>query len=196
MKYPFLITIVFAASAFFFACSSGNESPGAQQNDPPKTVQIAQNTQSTQTVQPAEADFSWYTDWDKGLEAAKKEQKPVIVDFYADWCVYCKKMEKETFTAPEIKKRLAEGWIAIKVDLGIRDKQGTFDGKTMTYPQLASYFGVNGLPTYLFIDKEGKPVYPYPGYVPKEQFGPMLDYFKEELYTKKIKLSDYVESKS
>ena len=38
----------------------------------------------------------WYT-FDKGVDQAKKENKLLVVDFYTDWCHWCKVMDKETF---------------------------------------------------------------------------------------------------
>jgi len=45
-------------------------------------------------------------------------------------------------------------------------------------------------------DKDGKPIHLLPGYVPKEQFGPLLDYMKDELYKKKVNFRDYLKSVS
>ena len=171
-----LFTIV-SAFTFIIACDCGNETK-AQSN----------------TKAAVSTEFTWYLDWDEGMAAAKKEKKPVVVDFYADWCGYCKKMDKETFAAPEIKHRFVNGWIAIKIDIEDKNKTATVDGNTMTHAELVRYFRVTGFPTYLFIDKEGKPVSPYSGYVPKERFGQLLDYFKDEVYTKNIKFNEYIKN--
>ncbi|MCE5251178.1 thioredoxin fold domain-containing protein [bacterium] len=192
MRSSFAVPVVFIASAFFFACGSGNKTPEADQNTAPKPLQLAQNTTAEQQAQ---VDFTWFTDWDKGIEEAKKTKKPVVVDFYADWCVYCKKMDKETFSAPEIKKRLADGWIGIRLNAEKGDLSGTYDGKTMTYPQLTQYFGVTGFPSFLFIDKELKPMRPVPGFIEKDTFGPMLDFIKDEVYKKNVSFQDYMKSR-
>jgi len=184
MKRLLFMILTFTAFALFTACSGGNE---------PATEQQAKTEKA---VTPDPTEFTWYKDWDAGMAAAKKENKPVIVDFYADWCKFCIKMDKETFTAPEIKKRLSNDWIAIKIDTEDNSKTATFDGKTMNHQELVRHFGVTGFPTYHFIDKTSKPIYPYPGYVPKETFGYILDYFRDEIYTKNIKINDYINSKS
>ena len=45
---------------------------------------------------------------DARLAAAKAEGKPVMLDFYADWCVSCKEMERFTFSDPKVQARLAD----------------------------------------------------------------------------------------
>lgn len=177
------IFIIMVAALFFAACGSGSDHTAT-----------AEET-ATQKLSGGDAKFTWYTDWDKGIEAAKKENKPVLVDFYADWCHWCKVMDEKTFSADEIKRRFSENWIAIKINSDYKEKQGTYEGKTMSYPQLVRYFKVSGFPSYLFIDKEGNPVTIVSSYLPKEQFGPMLDYMKDELYKKDIKFNDYIKSK-
>ena len=49
----------------------------------------------------AAAEDFWTTDWDKAMAAARAQKKPVVVDFYTDWCGWCKKLDKETYGAPE-----------------------------------------------------------------------------------------------
>ena len=185
MKFSFFITLI-AAATFFIACGEGgNQTATAEENGAQKTVETTVNTEST-----------WFTDWDKGIAAAKELNKPVLIDFYADWCHWCKVMDEKTFSAGEIKSRFSDGWITIKINSEDKNKQATFEGNTMSYPELARYFKISGYPSYLFIDKEGTPVTVVSSYIPKERFGPMLDYMKEELYKKEIKFSDYLESKS
>ncbi len=137
---------------------------------------------------------AWYDDWNKGMAAAKKEKKPILVDFFSDHCGACKAMHTITFTAPEIKKRLSADWINIRINTS-HIKSVTHEGKTMNYLELAKYFRVNGVPTYIFFDKEGKPVQSLFGYRDKKLFGPILDYMKDEAYKKGITFKEYSKSK-
>jgi thioredoxin-related protein len=186
----------------FSACGKKDETVKADLN----TAIPAQSVQSS---------ITWYDDWDTGMAEAKKAAKPVFVDFYADWCIYCKKMDKETFEAPEIQKRFSSDWIGIKIDTEAHDKtgnvyidkkdnssfayvkdiQGTLEVKTLNNSQLIGFFGGRGIPTLLFIDKDGKVIRSYAGFLPKEQFGPMLDYFRDELYIKNVNIGEYIKSK-
>ena len=180
-----------------------------------KNDSVNADLNSTVPAKTTQATISWYTDWDTGMAEAKKNAKPVFVEFYADWCVYCKKMDKETFAAPEIEQRLSNDWVCIKIDTEARNKSGSvyidskanetftyfpegienIEEKTLPNNQLIGFFGGRGIPTLLFIDKTGKTIYPHAGFIPKEQFGPMLDYFRDELYSKNVNLGEYIKSK-
>lgn len=137
----------------------------------------------------------WTTDWDKGIADARAQKKPVIIDFYTDWCGWCKKLDKDTYAAPEILKRLKEGWIGIKVNPEDKLKSGTLNGQKAAYAQIARFYKVQGYPTLIFLDKEGNQVdlnTPI-NYVPKEPFGPLLDYIKGEIYKKNVSLEQYIQ---
>ena len=137
------------------------------------------------------ADDFWTTDWDKAMATAKAEKKPMIIDFYTDWCRWCKKLDKETYAAPEIQKRLKEGWVGVKVNPEDKKKKGTLNGKVVSYADIARSFNVDGYPTLVSLDKEGNRVGDT-NFEPRQRFGPILDYIKNELYKKKIPFENYL----
>ena len=178
------------ANFLLLACSKSNETATAEQNSP---AQISEAVAKSSVVRDKNG---WYHNWDAGIEAGRKEKKPVLVDFYADWCKWCHVMDDSTFSDPKIKKIFASDWITIRLDTQDMETMGTFKGETLTFRQMSGAFGVTGLPSYLFIDNEGEPVTIIPGYIPKEYFSIILDYFKNELYKKDVNLQEYIKSKS
>ncbi len=57
---------------------------------------------------------------DVAAEMAKAKGKPIILDFYADWCVSCKILEKKIFNDPEVQKRLAD-YLLLRADITHND---------------------------------------------------------------------------
>ncbi|HSG21430.1 MAG TPA: protein-disulfide reductase DsbD [Azonexus sp.] len=74
--------------------------------------------------------------------------KPVMLDFYADWCVSCKEMERFTFADPAVQAKLA-GFKLLKADV----TANTPDDKA-----LLARFGLFGPPGILFFDKSGQEI--------------------------------------
>ena len=61
-------------------------------------------------------EISWATDPEQALQEAADSGKPVLMQFTASWCVYCKRMEKSTFTSEEVAERISEDFVAVRVD--------------------------------------------------------------------------------
>jgi thiol:disulfide interchange protein DsbD len=72
---------------------------------------------------------------------AKRERKPIVLDFYAEWCVPCKRMSRETFSDPKVKT-LLDQCILVEID-------------TDRYPDLAKRYAVTGLPDIRFLLCDG-----------------------------------------
>lgn len=77
----------------------------------------------------------------EALARAKRDRKPLVLDFYAEWCVPCQRMSRETLSDPRVKK-LLERAIMVKIDAD-------------RFPDLAKKFGVAGLPDIRFLTFEG-----------------------------------------
>jgi len=138
-------------------------------------------TDSLATTAPA-----WFDDWNTGMAVARKEKKPVVVDFFSDGCGACKAMHENVFTDAAVKERLAPSWVCISVNTSHGWKSGVWDGESMRYSGLAKHFRVRGVPTFLFIDREGTPVQSVVGYKNAELFCDILDFFAEEAYEKGV----------
>lgn len=99
--------------------------------------------------QPA-PDAQWLTSLPDALKRAKAENKPILIDFMADWCKPCHMMTDEVFAQPSFQQQAA-GWVLLKVNV---DHQ----------PDVAAKYGSSALPTLVVLNADGKPVVGSPGY--------------------------------
>ncbi len=98
----------------------------------------------------------------KALAEAKAQNKSVMLDFYADWCVSCKEMETLTFTDPAVQSALANT-VLLQADVTANDEQDK---------ALYKHFKIIGPPAIIFYDAQGteKKAYQVVGYMPAEKF--------------------------
>jgi thioredoxin-related protein len=135
----------------------------------------------------------WYS-FNQGIKKAVQQKKPIIIDFYADWCHWCQQMDKDLFRNREIVRTLNKKYIAIRINTQ-KNTPITFKGKVYSPQEFSRALGVSGLPTIVFMDKNGQLVTKIPGYIQKDVFIPLLSYMQKECYKKKVSLKDYIENK-
>lgn len=84
---------------------------------------------------------------DAALAEAAAAGKPVVIDFYADWCLPCKELEKFTFTDAGVRQAL-EGWVLLKADLT--------KSASPEVSALRTKWNIQGVPTMVFLGPDGK----------------------------------------
>ncbi len=106
------------------------------------------------------------TELDAVLKQARADCRPVMIDFFADWCAACKELDHLTYVAPEIVAE-SKRFVTVKVD-------GTAEGEKSD--ELYERFGVKGLPTVAFIDPMGEMLSNprVAGFLPPEKFLPEM----------------------
>ncbi len=84
-------------------------------------------------------------DFERELAAAQAAGRPLMLDFYADWCVSCREMEDQTFTDPDVQAVLAKA-VLLQADVTANDDEDQ---------ALLEHFGILGPPTIVFFAAEG-----------------------------------------
>ncbi len=105
-------------------------------------------------------ELKWIHTIDEGKTIARRENKNIMIDTYADWCPACIELEEYTFSDPEVAKTLKD-YVLVKLDF---TKMSDEDRK------LQSALKVYGMPTVIFLDSEGKENRRFSGFKNKKEF--------------------------
>ena len=153
MKKILTVAILLFASVLTYACTDKAQ---AQQKEPEKKEAKSGEV----IVMNKDMFIKDVFDYGKSQDWKYKGDKPAIIDLYADWCGPCR------MTAPimkELAKEYAGKIVIYKVNV---DKE----------KELAAAFGIQSIPTFLFIPKEGQPQISM-GALPREEFVKQIDTF-------------------
>ena len=111
------------------------------------------------------ADLKWEHNYDDALAQAKKDKKLIMVDVYTDWCGWCKKLDKDTYSDKTVQEKLAKNFITVKIN----------PEKSKKNEKLSKEFGTKGFPHIVFLDATGKKIHEIGGFEPADAFSKELD---------------------
>lgn len=104
------------------------------------------NWQEKSAAQPA----TWLTSHDEALRVARQTGKPILIDFFADWCGPCHMMDEQVFKT-RIFKPQESRWVLLRIDFE-------------KHKQLSLKYGASSLPALLALNSQGKPALGVLGY--------------------------------
>ncbi len=155
-KFSLTLSLFVAAFGLFLATS------------PLRTTNVSfssQDISNQSDFKPGE--HGWYSDYQEGLRAAEEKQTLALIDFWAEWCAACFKMEKDLFTSDEFRDFVAANNIVlIRLDFTDTDTQEKED--------IAQKYEIHGLPTLVIADEDG------------EMVGKMLGFRNKELALERL----------
>jgi len=118
----------------------------------------------------ADKEIEWAKSYDAALKSAKDSGKLVMVDFTADWCGWCKELDKKTYSDDKVIAFAKEKLVSVKVDT-----------ETPEGAKLQQKFKVEGLPTIMFLDGDANVQGKVVGFKPPAPFLAKLEVFNKGL---------------
>lgn len=108
--------------------------------------------------------IQWEKKFDEAMEKAAKHDQPIIVDFWAEWCGWCQRLDRTTYVDPVVAEK-ARSFVAVKVD--------TEGGRRQA--EIAERYRVSSLPTILFLSPQGRQVLRVNSYMGPGRFPYVMD---------------------
>ncbi len=147
--------------------------------------------------------IKWIT-FEEALKLNNKKPKMIFIDIYTDWCGWCKKMDKETFTDPVVASYINKKYYAVKLNAEQADaitfKEQQFvnpnPGKSRSTHQLAMALLKNEgvYPSYVILDRASDWTFKLKGYKTPNELMPILRYYGEGDY-KKMSIGEFQQIK-
>ncbi len=110
--------------------------------------------------------IQWHEWGEEAFAAARRENKPMLLDIGAVWCHWCHVMDRESYDDPEVAAIVNEHFIAVKVD---RDERPDIDSRYQAAVSAVS--GQGGWPLTAFLTPDGKPFYGGTYFPPTDGYG-------------------------
>jgi protein disulfide-isomerase len=116
------------------------------------------------------AESGWITDYKKAEQEAKADHRLVLLNFTgSDWCGYCVQLDRAILSKAEFKDYANKNLVLLEIDFprrnGPRWNAQSIELKKQNM-ELAEKYDVQGFPTLVLLDGDGKTVWKYEGYYP------------------------------
>jgi protein disulfide-isomerase len=107
----------------------------------------------------------WETDFAKAQNEAKSQHKLLFINFTgSDWCGYCVRMDRDVLSKPQFKDFANKNLVLLEVDFPrMKEQAQTLRAQNR---KLAGDYRVEGFPTFVVLDSDGKTVWTWDGYFP------------------------------
>jgi thioredoxin-like negative regulator of GroEL len=108
------------------------------------------------------AEISWYKDLKQASEAAQKNNLPLFIDFWADWCAPCKIMDAEVYTDPKVIETFHGKIIGVRLHFDLQ-------------PDMVRRYNVPAIPFLVFTNSYGTPLVYHRGFLEAEDLTKVVE---------------------
>lgn len=179
-------TAILSVLGFALLAGCNTSTPQAVSSGTTDTAPIATQSNTTQASSTIKVTEIQWLSIEEVAARMKQEPRKVVIDVYTDWCGWCKKMDKSTFTDPEVAQLVNDHFYAVKLDAEGKEPI-TLNGKTFNFKpeykahelSVALLQGQMSFPTTVYLDENMNMLAPVPGYLDAKNFSKILRYFGE-----------------
>lgn len=150
----------------------------------PSMPGCAQSTPEPETETTAAASstpFAWPA-FDEAVAAAEKSGKPILVDIYAPWCGWCRKMQKEVYGNDALEAYVKNHFEYGRLNIDDSETRHPFKDYGLTSQQLGHALGAQGTPTTVFLEPNGDYITRLDGYWDLDAFDKAVRYIGSGAY--------------
>ena len=173
-----LITSLFLALSMLFGGNDAAKAP------------VAKKPGSATYPKADDAKLTWLT-IEQAQELNKKKPRKIFVDVYTDWCGWCKRMDKTTFSHPEVVKYLNANYYAVKMNaeqtenIIFKNQVYKFNAGQNSHDLAVSLLnGQMSFPTTVYLDEKLNVLSPVPGYLTAPEFLKLLNFYGQNKHKK------------
>ena len=130
---------------------------------------------ASQTEQVLLAPMSWPT-FDEAVATASNTGKLMLIDIYAPWCGWCRKMQEEVYTDATLVAYVQDNFAYGRLNIDDPETLHSFQGYTLSSQELGYSLGAEGTPTTVFLQSDGTYIAKCVGYWAKDDFRKALHY--------------------
>ncbi len=156
---------------------------------------------STTHASENDAKINWVS-MEEAVALSEENPKKIFVDIYTDWCGWCKRMDANTFSHPDIASYINENFYAVKLNAeqsepitfrGTEYVNENPDSKRSSHNfAIALLQGKMSYPSVAFFDEELNLITAIPGYREPKDFEPILVFFSEDVFMTQPNLEEFI----
>jgi thioredoxin-related protein len=153
---------------------------------------LSKNTQGEKEEVTAEvaAANEQFVNYAEAVKKAKAENKLVLVDIYTDWCVWCKRMDKDVYANEAVQAEMNKYFVAAKLDAESEAKHPFRNGEASEI-DIAKNLQASGYPTTAFVTADEQLIRILPGYMKAPDFVMVLRYMGQKVYEKGVNFDEW-----
>lgn len=123
--------------------------------------------------------IEWHS-FEAAVKSAQVNPKPIVVDVWAPWCGWCKKMQRDVY--PAISENIAQKFIWTRLNRDDNKTTLQFKNQNFTPLRLAQKLNAQSVPAFIFLSAEGEYIFHVSGFQDAEIMEPLMHYVASNAY--------------